>query len=197
MNNSKQNHRRSTRKVNSIQQQSNNILRHVQVDNRIFKRRLQQVVVGATNALGVINTVYAMDPSTAADWASCSALYDEFRVLGIAISLFPRQQFSVTALQNAIFALYDNDSVGVVTSYNEAAEFQTVKVTTSVWTTNRPFKCTWSRPTSGSETAIEWRDIGAPATSLGAAKIYGDALTASTQYFTVLVEWAVEFRGVR
>lgn len=193
----KSQHKRSGRKPNSIQKQSNNILRHVQVDNRIFKRRLQQVVGVSSNALGIINNAYTMDPSTAADWASCSALYDEFRVLGIAVTLFPRQQFSVSALQNAIFTIYDNDSVGVLTSYNEAAEYQTLKLTTSVWTTNRPFRAAWSRPTSGLDTAIEWRDIGAPATSLGAAKLYGDALTASTQYFTAMIEWACEFRGVR
>jgi hypothetical protein len=190
-------HQKQKRSNNSIARISHNILSSVNQDNRIYRRRLTVWQGVSSNAISVIASQFSMDPSGTTDWASCSALYDEFRVLGIKISLFPKTQFSVTNLQNALAIVYDNDGGGALASYNEAADFQTLQLSTTVWTTPKPVVYEFVRPTAGNGTIIPWIDIAAPTNSVGTIKLYADALTASIAYFNVLIEYSVEFRGIR
>lgn len=140
-----------------------------------------------------------MDPSAVgSDWASYAAIYDEFRVVGIKITLVPSQQGSVTAINAPVIIVYDNDDSNVLTSYNAALEYDTHKVLSSIWyqRSGSAYSSMWLRPTSGNNTAILWSDVGTPVAT-GSVKFYATGLTASTTYFGITVEHYVEFRGRR
>jgi len=138
-----------------------------------------------------------MNPSGASDWASVSALYDEFRVVGCRLQLVSRTQNTVTLASNAVFIVFDNDDSAVLTSYAEASEYQTAHMIPALFNNAHTYNFKFARPSTGLETSLPWVDIAVPAGSTGAVKLYGDTLTSSTNYFTYLIEWAVEFRGVR
>ncbi len=177
--------------------ETNKILQTVQVDNRVYRRRLINTFGIVSNALGVIAPTYATDPSGSSDWASCSALYDEFRVVGMKITIVSRTQNSLTNLSNAIIVCFDNDDASVLASYQAANEYQNSSIHPAMWNDLAVIKRTFSRPSSGNETALEWRDIGNPSSSPGAIKLYADGLSTSAAYFFAVVEYAVEFRGIR
>lgn len=185
------------RKGQSFQKESSQILSTVQVDNRIYRRRLPLVGTITSDGVGRIKDTLAMNPSSAPDWASCSALYDEFRVVGCRLQLVSRTQNTVTLASNAVFVVFDNDDSAVLASYGEAAEYQNAHMIPALFNNAHTYSFKFARPNSGVETALEWRDIAVPNTSPGAIKLYGDTLALSTNYYTYMIEWAVEFRGIR
>lgn len=177
--------------------ETSTILSTTTADNRIYKRRLALVGTITSDAVNRINTVITMNPSTSNDWASVSALYDEFRVVGCRLQLVSRTQNTVTLASNAVFVLFDNDDTGVLTSYDEAANYQNSSIIPALFNNAHTYKFKYARPSAGMETSLPWSDIATPATSLGAIKMYADTLSATTNYFSYMIEWAVEFRGVR
>jgi hypothetical protein len=183
--------------TSSFSTETNQILRAPQADNRIYKRRLVFQNLIGSDGIGRIQAIYGMSPSGASDWASVSALYDEFRVVGCRLTLVSRQQNSVTAGSNAVYVVYDNDDGAVLTSYGEASEYQNCHVIPAIWADAKVYQFNFARPGAGSQTSLPWIDIAAPASSIGAIKLYAESLSNSTQYFHALLEWAVEFRGVR
>jgi len=98
---------------------------------------------------------------------------------------------------NAIFIAFDNDENGALTSYAEAAEYQTAHMIPALFNNAFTYSFNFARPASGTQTSLAWVDIATPALSVGSIKMYGDTLSATTNYFTYMMEWAVEFRGVR
>lgn len=181
-----------------FQRETATILKSVQVDNSIYRRKLVFEQLVTTDAIGTLAYSFAMNPNGASDWASVASLYDEFRVVGMAVTLVPQTQFSVTNGQGLITSHFDNDDSSIPTSYLQTLEFANVKCFPSVWTTEKALRFQYARPSSGTETSLPWIDIGAPGSSLGAVKIYSYGhLTAITTYFHAVVEWAVEFRGIR
>jgi hypothetical protein len=179
----------------SFVSETNSILNSPQVDNRIYRRRLVAATSIITDVVGTHQGVITMDPSSATDWSSCSSLYDEFRVVGIKITLASTQTNTITKLTNLGVMVYDNDDVTALTTYGAALDYQD-----HFYFPYLPIGLlskSWSRPSSGKSTAVEWSDIGAPSTSKGSVKFFADNLTASQNYFTVVIEWAVEFRGIR
>jgi len=174
-------------------------------DNKVITR--QRLVVTGTissNAGGIINALILMNPNSSSDWASIAALWDEFRVLGVRIRLIPRQQFSITVINTLLGVVYDNDDAVALTSGNGAAEYDTAHFTGTVFSqvTTQENKdnvqaYSWSRPSSGQNTAITWVDIGAPGNSLGSVKTFATGTTASTTYFDFVFEWFTELRGRR
>jgi hypothetical protein len=170
-------------------------------DNSIYRFRLSQQGSGtkiASNGATVVNAVLTMDPSSTGDWASYASIYDEFRVIAVSYNFTPTQQGSVTSIVQPIVVCFDNDDSSALSSYNQATEYPTHHVISSVFqaTAEKPsIFLTWSRPTSGAP--IPWLDVGAPSTSLGSIKFYGDSLSAGTQYFSGIIYYYVEFRGRR
>jgi hypothetical protein len=166
-------------------------------DNRIYTRRIPYAITITSNALGIINNVLNLNPLSAPDWASMSNLYDEFRVIGIALTLVPRTTFSVTQPQNMVIVALDNDSSTVQTSYEQTAEYNNRHIFPSVWTSERALKFTFARPTAGSENTILWYDVATPASSPGAVVLYSEALGTTVTYFKGMLEYIIEFRGTR
>lgn len=189
--------RRGPKQANSTIAKTITYLRSSVVDNRVYTRRVPYAVTITSDATGRINNVLNLNPLSAPEWASLSGLYDEFRVIGVALTLVPRTTFSVTQNQNMVIVALDNDSSTVQNSYEQAAEYNNRYIFPSVWATERALKFTFARPTSGTENTILWRDVAAPATSIGAVVLYSEALSTTVTYFKGLLEYIIEFRGAR
>jgi hypothetical protein len=192
-------HRSKTQKraQTGFVRETNSILATVQADNRIFKRRVVAVGTVTTNVAGQITTFFAMDPSAAGDWASLAILYDEFRVVGCRLRMVSRTQNTVTLNSNMVMIVFDNYNTTALASYTDASEFQNVHVIPALFNNAWTYDFRFSRPSAGKETSLPWNDISVSSASPGAVKMYADGLSISTNYFSYVFEWAVEFRGVR
>lgn len=190
------NHRKKTQQ-RAFTHETSQILRTVEVDQRIFRRRLVQLNNIQSDGVGRIQTVLGMNPSGASDWGSISALYDEFRVVGCRLTLVSRQQNSVTAGSNAVYVIFDNVDGVVLGGYAQASEFQNAHIIPAIWSNNTVARFKFSRPSAGLDNALAWSDTAAPSGSTGAIKLYADTLSNSTIYFFYQMEWAVECRGIR
>jgi hypothetical protein len=188
---------RQSKGSKNFSKETNNILSTTQVDNKIYKRRLVLVGTITSTPAGSINTVFSMNPSAATDWTSVATLYDEFRVVGCRLRLVSRTQNTVTLGSNAVLIAFDNDDSTAYSNYAEASEYQNVHMIPSLFNNGVTYDFKFSRPSSGKETSLSWADIGTPSGSLGAVKMWADSITASTNYFTYMFEWAIEFRGQR
>jgi hypothetical protein len=171
-------------------------------DNNIIRTTIHGVGNIASSAGGLINTVITMNPNTlassefATDFASA---YDQFRVLGCRLRLVSQQTNSTTVANNMLVVLFDNDDSTAITSYTNGLQFSTSIASACIFQhcDGDVFQRTWWRPTRGEDTPIDWVDCNTPANSLGSIKLYGDTLTATTNYFTYEVELFCEFRGRR
>jgi len=173
-------------------------------NQRIEKVRLVYNSTLSSTVGGFIIGTLSMNPNAGSEWSSYAALYDEFRVRGIRISLISSQQYSVTAKNGTVRIVFDNDDSVALTSLSAALEYDTCQIIPSVFshvvkTENKSpaLQLAWARPTAGKATAINWIDVATPATSPGSIKIYSDAVTVSTQYFEYVLEFFCEFRGRR
>lgn len=186
-----------TNKQVGFARETANILRTVQVDNRIQRRRATLVGTITSDGIGRIKDVIPLNPSTSSDWGSLAALYDEFRVVGCRLQIVSRTQNTVTLASNAVFIMFDNDSNAVLTSYAEASEYQNSHMIPALFNNAHTYMFNFARPSAGKETTVAWCDVATPTQCLGAVKLYGDTLALSTNYFTYQMEWAIEFRGFR
>ena len=78
-----------------------------------------------TSAGGVINTVYSDDISTANDYASLAAVWDEYRVLAMEIRYCPITRYTGTL--NPLFpgfVLIDRDDATAIASASLAANYE-------------------------------------------------------------------------
>ena len=174
------------------------------VDSRIYKERLTNNTVSVSNSVsGNINTVVSMNPSGSAEWGTLAALYDEFRVMGIRIRLVSKQQFSVTAINDGAVICYDNNDSTVLTGTDVGLQYNTSHLFPAIWahtatgSDNRAgvLEFTFMRPSQGANTPIDWVPTSTPAGSLGSVKFFASALTVSTAYWVVFMDYFVEFRG--
>jgi hypothetical protein len=153
----------------------------------------------STDGSGNLAVGFNMNPSGAADWGIISTYYDEFRVIGVKVTFVSDQQFSVTKLNNLCLIIYDNDSVAL-NSFTSAQQYANKICVPAVFshTDGKCFSVTYERPVT-KQSPINWVDVASPSDSLGAVQIIGAtaALTPSTQYFSVLIEWMCEVRGRR
>jgi hypothetical protein len=169
-------------------------------NNLIYHQRVVNSGTLASAAVtGVINAQITFNPSGAAEWTQLSALYDEFRVVGVRMSLIPAQINTVTNAQGILVMVFDNDDATALTSVNSGLEYDTCHVLQAIWDPTRADACQyrWARPTSGNNTAVVWCDVATPTQSVGSVKFYSSVLTVSTLYISYVVEYFIEFRGRR
>jgi len=203
------------RKATRIRQRNRNTASTMQVierlfnpsvDNtKIFRQRLIQSSTIQSTVTGVVNTVLSLNPNGTSDWSTLATLYDEFRVVGVRLNLLSYQQFSVTSLNGIVGVAFDNDDSVTITSLNAVLEYDTAQIIPAVFShqasgienKDSMLRLSWSRPTSGGNTAINWVDVASPGSSLGSIKFYTSTITASTTYFQYVLEYFVEFRGRR
>ena len=166
-------------------------------DNTLVRATIHGNSTLTSNSSGDILAAIALDPSAISntDWADFSSTYDEFRVMGVRMTLVtvsPNQNNANSLLAMAL----DNDSAVSPPNYTTVRQYSTCKLTSAV-TTVKPTVHTWWRPTRGLETSLYWADVANPSTSLGSIQIAGGALSVSTQYLSYAVDFFVEFRGRR
>jgi len=171
---------------------------HIEKARLVFNSTLSSTVGG------FITTTLSLNPNAGSEWASYAALYDEFRVRGIRITLISTQQYSVTAKNGIVGVVYDNDDSVALTSLAAALEYDTAQIIPSVFqhtitkeNKTPALQLAWCRPNSGTSTNIPWYDVGTPSASPGSIKFYSDTLSVSTDYFHYVLEYFVEFRGRR
>jgi len=172
-------------------------------DNSIVPAIIHGYASVSSSAGGVINASVSMDPNSVSntDWADFNTVYDEFRVLGIKVSI--NSNFATltpgAATDGLIVVAYDNDSSSALTTFTSGQQYNTARVFPALFqnTNGRMLTYTWYRPTSGKETTIPWIDVASPSNSPGAILFYASGLTNSTLYFYYTVQLLVEFRGRR
>lgn len=166
-------------------------------DNTLVRATVHGNGILTSNGSGDILTAITMDPSTigGSDWADFSSTYDEFRVMGVRMTLTtvsPNQNNASTLCAIA----FDNDSSVSPPNYTTVRQYSTCKLTPAV-TTVRPSIHQWWRPTRGRETTINWTDVANPSGSLGSIQFAAGALSVSTQYLAYTLDFFIEFRGRR
>jgi hypothetical protein len=153
-----------------------------------------------SDVLGNMIGNITMQPNGSPDWSPISALYDEFRVLGIRVDLTSTQQYSVTAKNTIMGFVFDNDSTAFPTNFSTIIGYDSLVTVPAVFQhcNGSVFSFGWERPQSGKNTAVDWIDVATVGNSLGSI-LYCNAgpLTASLQYFQYICYWYVEFRGRR
>ncbi len=167
-------------------------------DNTFVRATIHGSGTLTTSAGGVINTAVTMDPSsyTGTDWADFSSTYDEFRVVGIRITLAPIQ-FGVAVNGGLLALAFDNDSSSAPGSFTAVQQYSTSQYYCIVNNTAKPVQFDWWRPTRGAETTQLWYDVANPSGSLGSVVFYASGLSASTSYTSIAIEAFLEFRGRR
>jgi hypothetical protein len=168
-------------------------------NNRITRMRLSRYGTLSSKATSILDDVLGFDPSGCNDYAPNASLFDEFRVRALKVHLVPYQQGSVTAKNDLVAMVFDNDNSSAITTLAAALDYGTVHTFSSIWYshTGETKSYYFERPTSGKDTAIAWVDVDNPAASIGSVKFFAQSLTASLQYFTFYIEYFVEFRGRR
>jgi len=166
-------------------------------DKTLVKATIHGNAAYASSAGGVIDTNITMDPSAvgSTDWGDFSSTYDEFRVLGVRITVASVQSNN-TALNTLVAFAFDNDSSGNPGSFSVVRQYSTCKLLPAIWTT-KPISITWWRPTRGAETTIPWYDVATASSSPGSIPLYASGLTATTTYLALAVDFFCEFRGRR
>lgn len=152
----------------------------------------------SSSAAGVINTVVSSSPNTFANWSAYSAIYDEFRVLGMQLEYFPANRYSktTTVCIPGIGVVDRNDSTtlsGPSILYESTRQLSLE----DPWTDRSEYRGS-SVPAliikmNGAEEG-QWLSTGSTAANLY-IKLYFSGLTVSTQYGVYYVRALVQFRG--
>lgn len=199
--NSNKQDRKSGNNQNKMKRIEYRFIKQLQ-DQEVSDVRLTFQGTISSSGIGVIANSVAMDPSGAGEWGTYGAIWDEFRVLGIRITLVSAQQYSVTAVNKLGGVAYDNDSVTALTSVANVLEYSTSHTLPAIFghksCRENQTMCqqySWLRPTAGAP--IPWIDVATPAGSTGGVLFYFAGLTVSTLYFDINVEYFVQFRGRR
>lgn len=142
----------------------------------------------SSNGAGVINTVFAGDPSTCGDWGFASNLYKEVRTLGFRVEYFPNNRYSkTTTVTRPLVTVKDRGSSTALGSYLLAMAYSSNE--------KRSLEDPWSE-----EMKMDGLDEGVfyPVTGLGVyswIKLYADGLSLSTEYGMYVKYVRVQFRN--
>jgi hypothetical protein len=169
----------------------------VSQDQRIDRHTVHFESSVSSSAGGAILANLSMDPSSAGDWADFTALYDEFRVVGVRIFLVSSQTNS-TSVNNGILAIaYDDDTNSAPASVTAVRQYATSTVHSTLMAHNQgaPLQLVFWRPTTGVPPL--WIDVATPSGSLGSILLAATGLSASTAYLTYALDYYCEFRGRR
>jgi hypothetical protein len=166
-----------------------------------------QVITRTTNgyatlgstAGGVIANIFSFRPDNFSDWASLSALYDEWRLVGCQLDVYCVQANTTpaTIAQGTVVLVYDNDDDSTaLTGYANALDYSGFRQHALVWNTGMPFTLkalpfSVANPSSGRE----WATTATPHANPCSFKFYANNLTANTTYFATTERIVIEFRG--
>jgi len=162
-------------------------------ENELYSVPLRFTGLIASTAGGVIDTYYSSDPSSyaLAEWTSMSALYGEYRVLGMVVEFAPFNRYSKTStVCTPLMVLSDRDSpTASLGSYQNAMSHESCRILTL----EDPWK--HSIKMSNAEESQFISTTGS--TPLYSIKFYADGLSVSTNYGRMFVVLLVQFRARR
>jgi len=164
---------------------------------RVARHNLQEECIEAELVLevnnsssvgGAINTVFAMNLSSFAEYAQFVGIYDEFRLLACQLFFYPNAEDAVIAATSYApqAIVLDRDANTALTSYAQAADFESCKITAINKRSVQSYKM------SGSEDS---GFITNPATVPAWFKVWSTGLTASTIYGIWIMRGLWQFRG--
>jgi len=165
--------------------------------NRITRVPLRLVQTGVQSDAGgnIAVQVGLNNPSACTNWAGYAALYDQYRVKNVIISIIPDNTSTSIAYRPLYLVTdYDSNSVGTLTTADICIQYQN----TRVYDIMKPLihKVLVPRYTS-TTTPLGWLDVASPS-AFGITGIIAFSLAASTQYLAgVTIEWDCEFRSTR
>lgn len=154
----------------------------------------------ASSAGGIISSVFTNDPSNTLEWASISAIYDEFRVLGFDLEFFPSNRYSkTTTVCTPGVGVVDHGTIAVLASLAAGFQHESCRVLSleDPWTSRGDFAGDCAKPLQWRMASSEEAVFTYTSTTLSnsAIKLYFTGLTASTTYGQFLLRFLVQFRG--
>jgi len=167
----------------------------------VYTAELPQITNVGSSAIGIIDLSLGWGTalSSAADFASYSALFDEFRIIAVRLSIQPYNKYSkTTTISRAIYYTHDNDGQAVIGSYDGIAQYPQHHESN----TDDMFpksNVLWRRPHVANSTLLGemWTDLASASSSVGTTLIYADGLTASIQYGLANLTLFVQFKLAR
>lgn len=139
---------------------------------------------------GVISPTFAFNnPSSATDWSSAIALYDEYRVLGMRLEYHPNA-YTASAVSSfaPVYSVIDRDSASALGGYSTAVNYASCKE----HSLDRPFSREMKMESSAE---AQFFNTSALPTSSGSIKLISTGLSNSTGYGRVSVYYMIQFRG--
>lgn len=166
------------------------------LDNHIFKLKFD-VADLTTSGAGIISSTFNVrNVSSAQDWSSVSAMFDEYKVVSFKlkyIPLYSQADAGASSLTYApMFVVYDKDDTTALASTAAALEYDNVRQVDLYrrWSHSvRPGK-----GAAGTSGYTAWLDTQSPPT-LDSIKLYADGLSLSTKYGYYILETVIVCRG--
>jgi len=143
----------------------------------------------SSSGSGTLTTVYANDPSGAANWSTLAAAFDEYRVLAMRLNFeaFSFHGGNLITVRAPIASVIDYDTSAGLTGYTLANQYSSI--------IERPGGSTWNRTAymSGVENA-GFLSTMSPAPTFW-IKLYSANNSTSLNLANARIEWIVQFRG--
>jgi hypothetical protein len=138
---------------------------------------------------GVINTVVSNDPTGYNDWSSVSAVWDEYRVLGMKMIYYPYNKYNepTSTVVGPVFLVLDRDDGVAVASEALAINYESVKMK------GLNEKWTFEGKMAG-VTEATYITTASPVANMW-IKTRADGVTISHSYGRYYIAALVQFRG--
>jgi hypothetical protein len=166
----------------------------------VFTRVLTKEATITSSAGGTIATIGTWDASTFGDFSTFAPLYDEWRPIGMKVTIQCQQAFAppATAISRMMVVVFDNDDASTaLTSYANALDYHVKKIFPSVWDNSPLVKMSATALSIADRSSgTQWQTTATTAPLGGGKsfKYYGTGLTASTNYLEATYEYVVQFR---
>lgn len=159
--------------------------------NTLYTMEMRYVIALTSDGSGVINHVFDNNPSGYLDWTSIANLWDEYRALSLFVEYKPNNRYSkTTVFTTPIYVLTDRDSTGVLTTKNDAVQYESTKIRSL----DDPFSHGVKTKGTTGLSPYTWITT-ASASATYCIKTYSSNLTASTTYGDIIVTLLIELRG--
>jgi len=163
----------------------------------VVTRVLTKEATIASSGGGTITSIGTFDASTFGDFATLAPLWDEWRPIGMKVTVQCAQAF---AQPNAVVSriaviVFDNDDASTaLTSYANAMDYRVKRVFGSIWGNDRLVTMSAEVLSVGDQSAGSlWQTTGTTAVAKS-FKYFSSGLTATQTYFDVVYEYVVQFR---
>lgn len=164
--------------------------------------RSLQIVLRTTGQLnasggGVIAGTMKNDPSSAAEWASCSSLYDSYRVAKMFFESIPNMTFVNSNTYPPLFTVFDPDTTSNLTSPADTLGYDNMRALdlSKHWHYEAvPPKISSAAALTGAYTVYEngFIDCATPAAT-SSIRWYASGATAGVTYSNYIFHWVIDF----